>query len=233
MGFLIRLSGKEEKEIELFLEIAADNIIEGKVISFPTNSVYGIGGDPQNLDLIERLFDIKFRDRSKGFLLLVSDYEEALKIAEFNSVAKRLANYFWPGQLTLILKRKEPNIIPLEVSAFKKTIGIRVPENKIILKILNILKSRGYFGGIIGTSANYSGEPPSISGDQVVKKILSPIDLILDGGKSKSKLPTTIIDCTTEKLKFLRIGKISEEDVLRVLTLDVNRNNGGELNEKF
>lgn len=233
MGFLIRLSGKEEKEIELFLEIAADNIIEGKVISFPTNSVYGIGGDPQNLDLIERLFDIKFRDRSKGFLLLVSDYEEALKIAEFNSVAKRLANYFWPGQLTLILKRKEPNIIPLEVSAFKKTIGIRVPENKIILKILNILKSRGYFGGIIGTSANYSGEPPSISGDQVVKKILSPINLILDGGKSKSKLPTTIIDCTTEKLKFLRIGKISEEDVLRVLTLDVNRNNGGELNEKF
>ncbi len=217
MGFLIRLSGKEEKEIELFLEIAADNIIEGKVISFPTNSVYGIGGDPQNLDLIERLFDIKFRDRSKGFLLLVSDYEEALKIAEFNSVAKRLANYFWPGQLTLILKRKEPNIIPLEVSAFKKTIGIRVPENKIILKILNILKSRGYFGGIIGTSANYSGEPPSISGDQVVKKILSPIDLILDGGKSKSKLPTTIIDCTTEKLKFLRIGKISEEDILRVL----------------
>ncbi|MHA1490563.1 MAG: L-threonylcarbamoyladenylate synthase [Promethearchaeota archaeon] len=233
MGFLIRLSSKEEKEIELFLEIAVDNIIEGKVISFPTNSVYGIGGDPKNLDLIKRLFDIKFRDRSKGFLLLVSDYEEALKIAEFNSVAKRLANYFWPGQLTLILNRKEPNIIPLEVSAFKKTIGIRVPENKIILKILNILKSRGYFGGIIGTSANYSGEPPSISGDQVVKKILSPIDLILDGGKSKSKLPTTIIDCTTEKLKFLRIGKISEEYILRVLTLDVNTNNQGGLNEKF
>ena len=79
--------------------------------------------------------------------------------------------------------------------------------------MLRILKEKGYLGGIIGTSANYSGEPPSISGDEVVKKLLSPIDLIIDGGKSKSKTPTTIIDSTTQKLKFLRIGKISEEEI--------------------
>jgi len=213
MGFLIRLAGKELKETEFYLQIAAENIIEGKIIAFPTNSVYGIGGDPQNLDVIERIFEIKFRDRSKGLLLLVSDFEEASKIVEFNEVAKKLADKYWPGQLTLILKRKEPNIIPLEVSAHQDTLGLRVPENKIILKILRILKEKGYLGGIIGTSANYSGEPPSISGDEVVKKLLSPIDLIIDGGKSKSKTPTTIIDSTTQKLKFLRIGKISEEEI--------------------
>ena len=213
MGFLIRLAGKELKDTEFYLQIAVENIIEGKIIAFPTNSVYGIGGDPLNLDVVERIFEIKFRDRSKGLLLLVSDFEEASKIVEFNEVAKRLADKYWPGQLTLILKRKEPNIIPLEVSTHQDTLGLRVPENKIILKILRILKEKGYLGGIIGTSANYSGEPPSISGDEVVKKLLSPIDLIIDGGKSKSKTPTTIIDCTTQELKFLRIGKISREEI--------------------
>jgi len=218
MGFLIRLAGKELKETEFYLQIAAENIIEGKIIAFPTNSVYGIGGDPQNLDVIERIFEIKFRDRSKGLLLLVSDFEEASKIVEFNEVAKKLADKYWPGQLTLILKRKEPNIIPIEVSAHQDTLGLRIPENTIILEILRILKEKGYFGGIIGTSANYSGEPPSISGDDVAKKLLSPIDLIIDGGKSKAKTPTTIIDCTTQELKFLRIGKISKEEINDYLT---------------
>jgi len=218
MGFLIKLAGKELKDIEIYLKIAVENIIEGKVIAFPTDSVYGIGGDPQNIEVINRIYDIKFRDRSKGLLLLLSDYEEATKIAEFNDTARKLANHYWPGQLTLILKRRKPCIILPEVSAFQDTIGIRVPENQIILSILKLLKSEGYFGGIIGTSANYSGEPPSISGEEVTKKILSPIDLIIDSGKSKSKLPTTIVDCTSKKIKFLRIGEISNEEILEFVS---------------
>ncbi|MFX1308933.1 MAG: L-threonylcarbamoyladenylate synthase [Promethearchaeota archaeon] len=218
MGFLIKLAGKELKDIKLYLDIAVDNIVEGKVIAFPTNSVYGIGGDPFNLSVINRIYDIKFRDHTKGFLLLISDYEEASKIAEFSDVAKKLANKYWPGQLTLILKRKVPNIIPPEVTAFQDTIGLRVPENEIILMILKLLKERGYFGGIIGTSANYTGEPPSISGEEVTKKILSPIDLIIDGGKSKSKLPTTIVNCTSNVVSFLRIGQISEGEILEFLS---------------
>ena len=218
MGFLIKLAGKELKDIDIYLKIAVENIIEGKVIAFPTDSVYGIGGDPQNIEVINRIYDIKFRDRSKGLLLLLSDYEEATKIAEFNDTTRKLANHYWPGQLTLILKRRKPCIILPEVSAFQDTIGIRVPENQIILSILKLLKSEGHFGGIIGTSANYSGEPPSISGEEVTKKILSPIDLIIDSGKSKSKLPTTIVDCTSKKIKFLRIGEISDEEILEFVS---------------
>ncbi|MFX0026077.1 MAG: L-threonylcarbamoyladenylate synthase [Candidatus Hermodarchaeota archaeon] len=220
MGFLIKLKGKKLEEIKPYLEIAVDNIIEGKIVAFPTDSVYGIGGDPQNLNLIDKIYKIKFRDRSKGLLLLVSDFEEANKVAEFNAIAKILAKKFWPGLLTLILKRKEPNIIPQEVTAFKDTIGVRIPKNEIILNILKILKSRGFFGGIIGTSANYSGEPPSTSGDEIAKKFLSPIDLIIDGGKSKSKLPTTIIDCTTEKPEFIRVGSLKEEDLQDILMIE-------------
>lgn len=217
MGFLVKFSGKLKKENELFLETAVDWIIEGKLIGFPTDSVYGLGGDPLNLQLVERLYNLKFRDRSKGFLLLVYDLEEALKIAEFNDIALKLANHFWPGQLTLILKRKDPNIIPSEVTAFQNTIGLRIPENEIVLKILKLLKQKGRFGGIIGTSANYSGEPPSITGAEVAKKFLGTIDYILDSGKTKSQIATTIVDCTSDDLKVLRIGKISEEEIWSVL----------------
>jgi len=218
MGFLIKFSKKTQEDIDVFLETTVDFIIDGKLVAFPTNSVYGIGGNPQNLELIQRLYDIKFRDRNKGFLLLISDYEEACKIAEFNEIGKKLASHFWPGQLTLILKKKETNLIPPEVTANQDTIGLRVPENEIILKILNILKSKGQFGGIIGTSANYSGESPSIDGAQVAKTFLGTIDLILDSGKTKSKISTTIVDCSTEKLKFLRIGKITEEEIRDILS---------------
>jgi len=217
MGFLIKLKGKELEDIDLYLEVAVDNIIEGKLIAFPTNSVYGLGGDPLNIDVIEKIFEIKFRERTKGLLLLVADYNEAKKIAQFNDIADILVEHYWPGQLTLVLNRSESCMIPKEISAFQDTIGIRVPENEIISKILEKLKARGYFGGIIGTSANYSGEPPSISGDEVARKFLNPIDFIIDGGKSKSKISTTIIDCTSSKPKFLRIGEISDEEVLEVL----------------
>jgi L-threonylcarbamoyladenylate synthase len=217
MGFLIKLKGKKLEEIQPYLEFAVDKILEGGIIAFPTDSVYGIGGDPINHSVIDKIYNIKFRDRSKGLLLLVSDLEEAAKVAEFNELATRLANKFWPGQLTLILKRKEPNPIPQEVTAFKDTIGLRIPSNEIVLNILKILKSRGFFGGILGTSANYSGESPSISGDEVAKKFLSPIDLIIDGGKSKSKVATTIINCTSEKPEFLRIGTITEDQIQEML----------------
>jgi len=219
MGLLVKIAGKKLDDINVFLEKAVEIISNAGVVAFPTNSVYGLGCDPTNLIAIEKIYDIKYRDRLKGLLLLVADTEEAEKVAEFNKIGYKLAEHFWPGQLTLILNKKEPNIIPPEVTAGKNTIGIRIPENEIVLTILKKLKKNGYFGGIIGTSANYSGEPPSISGDEVAKKFLTPIDLILDGGKTKTKVPTTILDCTSEKLKLLRIGFIKEEDIERILEI--------------
>jgi len=217
MGLLIKFSENNKEKISEYHELIVNFIADGKIIAFPTNSVYGLGGDPFNPEVIERLFSIKFRDRDKGFLLLVSDYNEALKIAIFNKIAEELVKRYWPGQLTLILKRKVPNIIPMEVSGFRDTIGIRIPENEVILGILKSIKSQGKFGGIIGTSANYSGEKPSISGAEVAKSFLGNIDLILDSGKSKSKIATTIVDCSKDKAKIVRIGKITKEDISEVI----------------
>ena len=152
MGLLLKIAGKKLEDVDVFLEKTVEIVINAGLIAFPTNSVYGLGGDPLNLEVINRIYDIKYRDRSKGLLLLVADTAEAEKVAEFNKTGYKLAERFWPGQLTLILKKKEPNIIPPEVTAFKNTIGIRVPENEIVLTILKKLKSKGYFGGIIAVS---------------------------------------------------------------------------------
>ena len=119
MGFLIKIAGKDLKDIELYLDIAVENIVEGNVIAFPTDSVYGIGGDPQNLEVVNRIYEIKFRDRSKGLLLLVLDYEEAVKVAEFNDIAEKLVKKYWPGQLTLILKKKNHVLFLLKLLRLK------------------------------------------------------------------------------------------------------------------
>ena len=85
------------------------------------------------------------------------------------------------------------------------------------MELLKILKEKGHFGGIIGTSANFSGEPPAIDGVMIAKNFLGTIDYIIDAGQSKSKVPTTIIDCTTDEVKFLRIGTITEEEIKKHL----------------
>ncbi len=213
MGLLIRFSKKKDQELETYIDLIVDYILQGSLIAFPTNSVYGIGGDPFNVDLINRIYEIKYRDRNKGFLLLVSDFEEANKIALFNDNARKIAKKFWPGQLTIILKKKNDTPLPPELNSFQETIGLRIPENKTILRILQELKKRGHLGAIIGTSANFSGEPPSISGIEVSKAFMGAIDLIIDSGKAISKIPTTIVDLSSNSIKFLRIGKISEEEI--------------------
>ncbi|MFW9949427.1 MAG: L-threonylcarbamoyladenylate synthase [Candidatus Thorarchaeota archaeon] len=217
MGFLIKVATKKIEDIQYVFDTALEHLINGKIIAFPTDSVYGIGGDPTNLKVIEKIYQLKFRERSKGLLLLTYNLEEAQKVAEFNELAIKLAKHFWPGQLTLILKKKLPSFLPPELSAFQDTIGIRVPDNEIVKNILLLLKKQNKFGGIIGTSANYSNEPPAMSGEEIAKKFLTPIDLIIDSGKSKSSIPTTIVDCTSYEPKFLRIGVISEEQIIEVL----------------
>ncbi|TXT66854.1 MAG: Threonylcarbamoyl-AMP synthase [Promethearchaeota archaeon] len=218
MGFLVKIKNKEINEIEVFLDIAIDHILEGNIISFPTESEYKLGCDPTNLNAVERLYRLKFRDRSKGFPLLVSDFEEAKKIAEFNAGALKLASHFWPGQLILKLRKKQPNIIPNEVSASEETIKLNVPENKIISEILKTLKEKGTFGGIIGTSANYSGEDPATSGQEVSNTFLGPIDLILDAGESESKEASTIVDCTKDQIEIMKEGKIRKEEILNLIS---------------
>lgn len=217
MGLLLKLSGDENLDT-IFLEKAANAVIEDKLIAYPTNTVYGLGGNFTS-KVINRIFDIKFREREKGFPVLLSDFSEAEKIGKFNQLAKKIAERFWPGQVTIVVE-KIPGSIPDELTGGKKTIALRVPENKIILKVLNIIKDKGHFGGIIGTSANISDQENIIKGEDIPKRLFGQIDVILDGGLTLSKIPSTIVDCSlaekVSELIFLRIGSISKEDILKI-----------------
>lgn len=217
MGFLIKFSEKYQTELDNILPTAVDYIKEGKIIAFPTNTEYKIGGDPHNSKVIERIFQIKFRETAKGLPLLFLDSKEAQKVASFNEMALKLADKFWPGQLKLILRKKVSDVLPEYIATNRGTLSLQIPENPIILDLLQRLKTESGFGGLIATSASYSGDPPMTSGAEVARKFLTPIGLILDAGKTKKAGKTTIIDCTTEEPKIIRIGKISEEEILNVL----------------
>ena len=118
MGFLVKLKGRTEEEIDIFLDIAVENIIEGKILAFPTNSVYGIGCDPTNLNAIERIYNIKFRDKSKGLLLLVSDISEAKKNSRIQRIILKISRSFLAWTIDLNFKEKRTQHYTLGGNSF-------------------------------------------------------------------------------------------------------------------
>ena len=180
---------------------------KGQIIAFPTDTVYGIGCNPFNKDSISRIYSIKKRNNEKKFPILGFSKSELKNIVEFNSDAEKISERFWPGQVTMLLPiRKE---ITKQIENNGK-LAVRVPNNICILAILKQCKL------IIGTSANISGEK-SILDFAECKQRLSEIDVLIDGGKITSSGESTIIDCTKNKLKIIREGSISKNEIENVL----------------
>ncbi len=146
----IKISVSDEGKIREIGEI----VREGGVIVYPTETVYGIGGDPFRESVVKRVIQIKERG-VKEMPVLVSDFAKAKELVDFDELSIRLASAFWPGPLTLVLKRRESVKLPYELTAGKVTLGLRVPNHRLALKII---EASG--GALIGTSANISGRPP-------------------------------------------------------------------------
>ncbi len=226
MGHMI-IHLKDTDDPSVYLQRAAEVVKEGGIIAYPTDTVYGIGADPLNSNAIQRVFEIKQRDAKRGFPILVPDLEDALKIGQFLPFEQRLAKKFWPGPLTIVVPmvKSESSTISLDnaVTGGTDTIGIRIPSNPVIRGICVELKNISNFGGIIGTSANFSGEPNITSGKRVGEEFSDVLDFIIETGECKEKVPSTVIkfDHTQsdpqESLEILRIGKITREQIESVL----------------
>ena len=176
---------------------------DGRIIAFPTDTVYGLGCNPLNKDSISRIYDIKKRSGKKRFPILGFSKKELEKIVEFNSKAEKISEKFWPGQVTLLLPiRKE---ITKQIENDGK-LAVRVPNNECVLSILKQCKL------IIGTSANISGEE-SILDPKECKMRLPEIDILVDGGKIKSYGESTIIDFVDDKIKIIRKGSVSKDEI--------------------
>ena len=179
----------------------------GETIAFPTDTVYGIGCDPFNKNSLTKIYELKKRNGEKKFPILGISKVELEKIVEFNLDAEKIAQKFWPGQVTLLLPIRQEISKKIESNG---KLAVRVPNNECILSILKQCKL------IIGTSANISGEK-SILDSEELKIKLSKVDIVVDGGKITSRGESTIIDFVDEKLKIIREGCISKKEIDDIL----------------
>jgi len=178
-------------------------------VVFPTDTVYGIGANLQNPQAIEQLFIVKSRPAQKAVAVLLGEPAALAQVAEaLNRTAQRLAERFWPGALTIVVRRRLD--LPDNLSP-NLTIGVRMPDHPLALKLL-----RGA-GPLAVTSANLAGAANATTAQQVYDQLAGRVPLILDGGQTPGGLPSTVVDCTAEEPRILRLGPITPEMIAAAL----------------
>jgi tRNA threonylcarbamoyl adenosine modification protein (Sua5/YciO/YrdC/YwlC family) len=193
------------------IERAAALIRRGEVIAIPTDTFYGLAADPFNLMAVARVYDIKGRPERKALPILVASVEQAQQLAAFlPDEFFILAEKFWPGALTIVTDATPR--LPLKVTGNTGRVALRLPDSKVPAALI---AAAG--GPVTGTSANLSGFAACISAPQVVKQMGERIPLILDGGESKAKLASTVVELRGDEWIILREGPISEADLRAAL----------------
>ena len=187
---------------------AVELLQEGKLIGFPTETVYGLGADATNQKAILKIYKNKQRPKSNPLIVHTETIEQASSIGVFNSKIEKIAKDIWPGPLTVIVKKRENSNICKELCAGNDTIAIRVSSNKTILAIIKKLGNP-----IAAPSANKSGMLSPTSAAHVEKQFKNNIDipLILDGGKTKIGVESTVIGIKNNNIIIYRHGGITKE----------------------
>lgn len=189
------------------LKEPANIIKNGGIVIFPTETVYGIGTNALNEDAVKRLYEIKQRPLNKPISLLVNSIDMIEQIAkDITDLEYALIREFFPGPLTLILKKKD--IVPDIVTANSDTVGVRMPKNEIALKLIE------YAGIPIATpSANISGKPSGTNMKNIIKDFNGKVDYLIDSGTSQIGLASTIVQVIDNVPHILRQGSISEKQI--------------------
>lgn len=193
------------------IEFAASIIRNGGLVAFPTETVYGLGADAMNENAVRRIFEAKGRPADNPCIVHVDGRDKVDRVAEtIGDKAERLIRTFWPGPLTLVLKRK-PNVAP-SVSAGLSTVAIRMPRNKIALELIRFSSTP-----IAAPSANASGTPSPTTASHVLDDLRGRIDLVLDGGATNIGIESTVLDMTSDRPVILRPGWITQEMLSQVI----------------
>ena len=191
------------------LKAAAKLVLAGGLIAYPTDTVYGIGCNPFDVDAVDRL--VKAKERTKGSLpILVGSLNDAERLGEMNEVAAKLARRFWPGPLTLVV-RKRGNL-PKKVTTDSSIVGLRIPNYETARRLI-----RESGGALIGTSANISGHPSLRTAGEVMRELKDRVDLVVDGGPSPLGRESTVVKVLGLEIAVLREAAISRDDILKAL----------------
>ena len=207
------LSWMSKQEMDLESDVcieAVECLKSGSIVAVPTDTVYGLGADPFNANAVQRLYMLKGRPDGKPIPLVLSSVDDVHRVAQnLPDYFFHLTNRFWPGGLTIIVEAKD--LLPV-LTAGGNTVGVRIPNNPLLLKILQT------FGGPVAiTSANLSGEPPATSAQDIGEELASRIDMIVDGGKTPGPIPSTVYDISVSPPLIQRHGVISEEALAKEL----------------
>ena len=194
------------------LRQSAEKLIQGNLVAFPTETVYGIGADAMNKDAVARMYQVKNRPTSHPVIVHIAELNDvdywAKDVPEY---AINLMRDFWPGPMTLLLKRRE--VAGDFLTGAQEIVGLRIPANSLALGLLNEFKALGG-KGIAAPSANRYGAVSPTTAEAVSQELsdyLLPDDQILDGGPCLVGVESTIIDCSSDNPMILRPGSVSAE----------------------
>jgi L-threonylcarbamoyladenylate synthase len=193
---------------------AVEVLRAGGLVAMPTDTVYGIGVALDAPDGLARLFAAKDRPLDRAIVLLVADLEQAASVGVLTPAALLLAERFWPGGLTLVLRQAPEAALPAVLTAGTATIGVRIPDHESPRALARAL------GPLPVTSANLSGQPDARDASEVLAQLGSRVDLVLDGGPARVGVPSTVVDCSGELPRVLRAGAIASAEVAAVLEAD-------------
>ena len=179
----------------------------GGTVAFPTDTFYALGVDANQENAISKIFKVKQRSANEPVPVLIANHKQAYElVTDFNEQAQMLAERFWPGPLTIVLKAKPD--VPHNLNAGSGTVGVRVPYNDMALQLISAFGS-----GVTGTSANISAQPPMKNADDVRQAIGNKVDFILEGECGQQSVPSTVIDMTKDIPAIVRAGAISPQQI--------------------
>ena len=204
----LRLHGLTVSLDPHLIDRAVSILRDGGLVAYPTDTVYGLAALPTDDAAVNRLFAAKGRRPDQPTPLLIASPADLARVAqEVPHVATRLMQAFWPGGLTVVLRR-HPDFHSLAVPG--NTVGVRVPDHEVPRELVRRLGSP-----ITGTSANLAGGPDPLTAEDVRAQLGDRIDLIIDAGACRGGMPSTLVDCTSDPPRILREGPISREELVR------------------
>ena len=180
-------------------------IKNGGIVIFPTDTVYGIGCNPYNANAIEKIYEIKSREKIKSLPVLAYSLDTVKEIARIDTLTEKIIKKYWPGPLTLILELTDEKL--KKSLKLDNKIAVRIPNSKCTLKLLKKC------GLLVGTSANISGNPSSTDPKECLKNIIN-YDIFLNGGTITSKGESTIVEIENEEIKIIREGVLKKEEIM-------------------
>ncbi|MFY9301340.1 MAG: L-threonylcarbamoyladenylate synthase [Candidatus Nitrosotenuis sp.] len=190
---------------------AAEALRQGKLVAFPTETVYGLGANALDPRAVKKIFRAKGRPADNPLIVHISDRNDLLfLVSDITPMAGRLIEEFWPGPLTIVLKKSE--IIPKLTTGGLDTVAVRMPENKIALLLI---RQAGI--PIAAPSANFAGRPSPTTAWHVLEDLGKRIDLIVDGGATRIGIESTVIDLSGKTPVLLRPGGVTLEQLRKVV----------------